>query len=409
MTESYLTDSELNALSGTSDFEQEVAFPTIYESPYYTSFYKMLYRLLDVARRAGDLRVFKDGDLTFGVRAGRYLNGDTAVNYAGVSEQSLTNNATNYIYLTAAGVLTVNTTGFPTASATPHLPLATIVTAAGVYDHDDITDYRGRTMLTVCSGLTAADMAEAAAFFQATNITGTEAETLSDGSDADALHLHPTKADKVAAPTAGNFAALDANGNLADSGHKDSDYEDAGTMTTHESTYDHTDLPSATEKDALEGTSGTPSVGNPYVTNTDSRNTNERTPTDSSVTVAKLAAALQDLIPTIVLTGTDDADGTGTMAIQVKDVAGNNLAKEIFMRVWIADADKSEPDPQTVFSVLTGEQMREVEADADYEVITNSSGYANMNIDTATNKTVYVMATIDGIVYSGSVAITGNP
>lgn len=264
-------------------------------------------------------------------------------------------------------------------------------------------------MLTVCSGLTAADMAEAAAFFQATNITGTEAETLSDGSDADALHLHPTKADKVAAPTAGNFAALDANGNLADSGHKDSDYEDAGTMTTHESTYDHTDLPSATEKDALEGTSGTPSVGNPYVTNTDSRNTNERTPTDSSVTVAKLAAALQDLIPTIVLTGTDDADGTGTMAIQVKDVAGNNLAKEIFMRVWIADADKSEPDPQTVFSVLTGEQMREVEADADYEVITNSSGYANMNIDTATNKTVYVMATIDGIVYSGSVAITGNP
>lgn len=32
------------------------------------------------------------------------------------------------------------------------------------------------------------------------------------------------KADKVASPTNGNFAALDSNGNLTDSGHKHSDY-----------------------------------------------------------------------------------------------------------------------------------------------------------------------------------------
>ena len=407
MTEQYLTDSELNALSGTSDAEQGIAYPTIYESPYYTSFYKMLYRLLDVARRAGDLRVFKDGDLTFGVRAGRYLNGDTAVNYAGAAEQSLTNNATNYIYLTAAGTLTVNTTGFPTASDTPHLPLATILTAAGVYDHDDITDYRGRALLTVCSGLTAADMAEAAAFFQATDITGAQAETLSDGSDADSLHLHPTKADKVSSPTAGNFAALDANGNLTDSGHKDADYEDAGTMTTHESAYDHDDLPSGDQKDALAGTSGTPAAANKYVTDADARNTDERTPTDSSVTAAKLAAALQDLIPTITFTGTDNGDNTGDMEIQVKDAAGNNLAERFLIRTWVADAEFSEPDPQTDFSVDTGEQMREIEADADYEVITNASGYAKMIIQVPNpGKTVYVMAEFDGRIYSQSLAIT---
>ena len=34
------------------------------------------------------------------------------------------------------------------------------------------------------------------------------------------------KADKVASATSGNFAALDANGNLIDSGHKHSDYAD---------------------------------------------------------------------------------------------------------------------------------------------------------------------------------------
>ena len=132
MTELYPSDAELNSLSGTSDPGQEVLYIPTGESPYYTSFYKMLYRLLDAARRAGDLRVYKDGDLTFGVRAGRLANGDNTIAYAGASAQALTNNATNYIYLAVSGAtatLTVNTTGFPNPSATPHIPLATIVTS----------------------------------------------------------------------------------------------------------------------------------------------------------------------------------------------------------------------------------------------------------------------------------------
>ena len=122
MTELYPTDSDLNNLSGTTDTEQEVAYPTIFESPYYTTFYKMLYRLLNVTRRAGDLRVYKDGDLSFGVRAGQFLNGDSAISFSAVSEQNLTDNATNYIYITANGTLTTSTTGFPTPSTTPHIP-----------------------------------------------------------------------------------------------------------------------------------------------------------------------------------------------------------------------------------------------------------------------------------------------
>jgi hypothetical protein len=143
----------LNALSGTTDSEQEVLFVTTGESPYFNSFYKMLYRLLNVARRGGDLRVYKDGDLTFGVRAGRFMNGPTAVNYAGASAQALTDNSLNYIYITAAGVLTINQVGFPDPSATPHVPLATVgagslsaAAVGGKYDQCDITDYRGRAM-----------------------------------------------------------------------------------------------------------------------------------------------------------------------------------------------------------------------------------------------------------------------
>jgi hypothetical protein len=156
MNELYPSDAQLNALSGLNDAEQEVLFIATGESPYYTSFYKMLYRLLDVSRRAGDLRVYKDGDLTFGVRAGRFCDGATVRDFAAASGQALTDNATNSIYLAADGTLVVSTAGFPSPGATPHIPLAAVVTAGGVYSLADITDYRGRSMFHPLSAMTAA-------------------------------------------------------------------------------------------------------------------------------------------------------------------------------------------------------------------------------------------------------------
>jgi hypothetical protein len=153
MAELYPSEAQLNALSGTTDAAQEVLFIPIGESPYYTSYYKMLYRLLDVARRAGDLRVYKDGNLTFGVRAGKFMDGSSTVNYPGCAAQSLANEQTNYIYLTTDGQLHVNQTGFPSASTIPHIPLASIATSAGSYNHANITDYRGRCMFRPVDGL----------------------------------------------------------------------------------------------------------------------------------------------------------------------------------------------------------------------------------------------------------------
>jgi hypothetical protein len=161
MPEQFPSDTTLNALSGTADGEQAVPYIPVGLSPYHTEFYKMLYRLLDVARRAGDLRVYKDdsGALKFGVRPGKWLNGNTAVDYEGAAGQGLTDNAVNTIYLTPDGTLTVNTSGFPTPSTTPHIPLATIATgtqsaagAPGQYEHADITDHRGMALVTVARG-----------------------------------------------------------------------------------------------------------------------------------------------------------------------------------------------------------------------------------------------------------------
>jgi len=92
------------------------------------------------------------------------LNGASVVTNAGATTQALTDDDTNYIYLTAAGVLTVNITGFPTYSATPHIRLATIAvgseSAAAVsseYAPVDITDWRDTAFLAVGAGVSPAD------------------------------------------------------------------------------------------------------------------------------------------------------------------------------------------------------------------------------------------------------------
>ena len=59
-------------------------------------------------------------------------------------------------------------------------------------------------------------------------ITVPQAVRWSNGDDLD--DKLGEKADKVDNPTSGNFAALDANGNIVDSGHKHSDY-----LTQHQS------------------------------------------------------------------------------------------------------------------------------------------------------------------------------
>lgn len=191
MTEEYRSDTDLTAMQNAAH-GPGVWFYLIGEKPWTISYFKALSRIADALIALCGMEAYKDGDLTFGVRAGRFMDGATTRDYAGSTANALTNNQTNYIYLTAAGALVVNITGFPDAATTAHVPLATIVTAAGAYAHDDITDYRGRAIFRPANALTPAEMTEAHDFFAATDITGAQAETLSDGSNADALHVHDT-------------------------------------------------------------------------------------------------------------------------------------------------------------------------------------------------------------------------
>ena len=160
MAELYPSDADLAARSGSSDSRQEVLFPAIGESPYYLSFYKMLYRLLDVAELAGQLRVYQDGPLSFGVRPGGFADGSSVVQFAGATGQALTDNSANSICLLADGTLHVSVSGFPDPSLQGHLPLAVITTASGSYGHGDIVDCRQRSAFAPLSGQSAAQAAE---------------------------------------------------------------------------------------------------------------------------------------------------------------------------------------------------------------------------------------------------------
>ena len=155
-TETPLTSSEAAALSGTTDPGTGAAYCTIGEAEYYSSDYRKEAINNRILALAGQLRVVKDGDLTCGVWAGGFMDGGTPRSYAGATQQALTDDATNYVYLTPAGALAANTTGFPDGA---HVPLASIATGSqsaagqsGRYDHNDITDYRGRALFAAIAG-----------------------------------------------------------------------------------------------------------------------------------------------------------------------------------------------------------------------------------------------------------------
>jgi hypothetical protein len=307
MTEIQLTDDQANALHGTTDSDTDFKYHSPGEASYFTEGQRQRHRLLTLAKAiSNSLRVYRDGVLSFGVRPGRAGGGDTTYAYEGAAGNALTDDATNYIYLTAADLtagntVTVNTTGFPLQSQTPHIPLAEIVTSAGGYGCDEITDLRSASAMALQSAMTAA-----------------KANTLVGGSasNADALHGH-------------SFAGL--------------------------------------------------------------------------------APAVRALMQIPQIDGTDDEDGTGSVSIQMTDpYTGDPLAGRARVRVWIGSAEFGAPVAQTDFSVVTGTQLRQITADADYEVISTGAGLVVMNIVGA-DGSHYVHAEVNGRIYGQVVAITGNP
>jgi hypothetical protein len=140
MVEVYPSDNEL--LNIQSDSETGVEYIATGQSPYYLQFRKLLYRLLLAAGRANDLRVYDEGGLDIGVKAGKFWLGTELVEYSGSSGNTLADDKDDiYVYLDGDGNLVTNEySDFPDMATTPHVRLAVVSTSDG--DIASITDCR---------------------------------------------------------------------------------------------------------------------------------------------------------------------------------------------------------------------------------------------------------------------------
>ncbi len=131
MAEVYPSDNEL--LNIQSDSETGIEYIPTGTSPYYLHFRRLLYRLLLATRRANDLRVYDEGGLDIGVKAGKFWLGTQLISYDGSSANTLADDKSSiYIYLDSDGnLVTDEYDGFPDMTNTPHIRLAEVTTAGG--------------------------------------------------------------------------------------------------------------------------------------------------------------------------------------------------------------------------------------------------------------------------------------
>ena len=150
MGEVYPLDNDL--LNLQSDSETGVEYIPTGTAPYYLNFRRLLYRLLLATRRANDLRVYDEGGLNIGVKAGKFWVGTSLVGYAGSSGNTLADNKPSiYVYLDADGMLVTDEYGsFPNMAVTPHVRLALVTTSGG--DISAMTDCRtGHNIMVPCA------------------------------------------------------------------------------------------------------------------------------------------------------------------------------------------------------------------------------------------------------------------
>jgi hypothetical protein len=140
MAEAYPSDNEL--LNLQSDSETGVEYIATGTAPYYLHFRKLLHRLLLATRRSNDLRVYDEGGLEIGAKAGKFWLGTDLISYAGSAGNVLSDNKAGiYVYLNAQGSLVTNEyTGFPDMATTPHVRLGIVSTSGG--DITSIVDCR---------------------------------------------------------------------------------------------------------------------------------------------------------------------------------------------------------------------------------------------------------------------------
>lgn len=127
----------------------------------------------------------------------------------------------------------------------------------------------------------------------------------------------------------------------------------------------------------------------------------------SSVDVAQLAAAVQDLLPNVSISVGAEAADVIQVSIQFRDAANNNLAERMGAYVWLADAQYgalAAAAPSGGWAAGAGTLVEEHTADKSGEWVSDATGLIRVDITEAGAKTLYLHARVGARVFvSGAV------
>ncbi len=405
MAEQLPTAADLNTMQGAFLSAAHLWLYDIGTSPHWEDNFKALWQIAQALVATTELQVFKDDttELDFGVRAGKCTLAGNTVTYAGAVAQTLDDDATTSIYLDADGTLVKSITGFPT---TPHMPLAAIATGtesadgvSGYYDFDDMTDERGRAMFAMLAPSSAAQTAtnnSGAGMDQGDLVYITNFDTpdgnpeilLADADDPANQATHVLLAD-IADEAAGSIApyarvVVDTTGRSVGEAVYLSTAAGEWTQTAPTGIGQFSQRVGIVETVGAGGTlmffPGLGLVG--------------------KIGAASLQDGLADLVTTVSVTfGAEVVDVISVYA-QVKDAAGNDLAAKFLVRMWVSEIDFGAPSDTGHTAWPEGGVQRVIQANADFELLSDASGKAALAVMLVGSGSRYVMAEIDGRIYS---------
>ncbi len=137
------------------------------------------------------------------------------------------------------------------------------------------------------------------------------------------------------------------------------------------------------------------------------------TPSDSSVTLPKLADTVADQIFTtsVAVANTGSPDGVAHITGQVKDAQGNNLAGRFHLCVFLGSAAFGAPSAQggTTAAAANTRILVADTANSLLQVLTHSDGSWGVDFTSAAGaETVHAHAAVTGVFTTANAAITGN-
>jgi hypothetical protein len=128
----------------------------------------------------------------------------------------------------------------------------------------------------------------------------------------------------------------------------------------------------------------------------------------ATVVLEVLATQSSFAAPSVAVANAGTPNGNALVTIQAKDGLGNNLAARCLVRVFFAATAYGAPADLGTLTATTGTILKEDTDDALATVLTDATGLAVLQLDTASDGTVHAMACVAGIFATSSAAITGN-